>query len=191
MSTHPTDTPEFEPESLELIQDLADESPTDAAPEDEQIVQLYSYIGRLTAERDQAQEQMKRAMADFQNLRKRTQAEAAGLRQAALERFVTALLPVLDNFERTATVAQSGASLESVLEGVRAVERQLRGVLESNGVTRVESVGKAFDPELHEAVGMQETDEVEEGAVASEVEPGYRLGEKVVRPARVRVAKRS
>jgi molecular chaperone GrpE len=149
---------------------------------------LQEQMQRLTEERDQAREQALRTMADFQNFRKRNQAEAALLRQFATENFVSELLPVLDNFERTVAHLDSGASLEAVLGGIKAVERQLRTVLESQNVRRIESVGQQFDPEIHEAIGMETSDQPE-NTVVVEVEAGYRMGEKVIRPARVKVAK--
>ncbi len=129
-------------------------------------------------------------MADFQNFRKRVQNESSQVRQLAAQGVVSDLLPVLDNFERTISHLSAGSSIESVIEGVRAVERQLRSILELHNVRRMQSVGEPFDPELHEAIGTVETDEQEHETVVEEVEPGYRMGDKVIRPARVRIAKR-
>jgi molecular chaperone GrpE len=149
---------------------------------------LQEQIQSLSSERDQLQNQLMRTMADFQNFRKRSDAENAHRALFANERFVTNLLPVLDNFERTIRHAESGAGREALLEGIRAVERQLRQVLGGQGVRRIESAGQPFDPEIHEAIGFEATEEQEPNTVMTEIEPGYKMGDKVVRPARVKVA---
>ena len=149
---------------------------------------LQDQIRTLSSERDQFQSQVLRTMADFQNFRRRSEAENAQRAVYANEKFVTKLLPVLDNFERTMQHAEAGASFEALVEGIRAVERQLRQVLEGQGVSRIESTGKPFDPELHEALGFESDPEKEPNTVTTELEAGYRIGDKVVRPARVKVA---
>lgn len=149
---------------------------------------LQDQIQTLSSERDQFQNQLLRTMADFQNFRKRSEAENSQRAMYATEKFVTKLLPVLDNFERTLQHAEAGSSLEAVVEGIRAVERQLRQVLEGQGVVRIESSGKPFDPELHEAIGVEAVADVAPNTVTTELEAGYKMGEKVVRPARVKVA---
>ena len=113
----------------------------------------------------------------------------ATFRVMATEQFVTELLPVLDNFERTIAHIEAGATVESLVGGIKAVEKQLRTVLESQSVRRIQSVGEPFDPELHEALGTQSGTEHPEDTVVLEIEPGYKMGEKVIRPARVKVAK--
>lgn len=152
------------------------------------IARLSDEIQKLTTERDDLQQQALRTMADFQNYRRRTQNDMAQFRSMANESFVTALLPVLDNFERTVDHIEAGATLETMLEGVRAVEKQLRSTLESQNLKRIEALGQPFDPNLHEAIGVVEAEGMEPNTVVDEVEPGYKLGDKVIRPARVRVS---
>lgn len=154
------------------------------------IEQLLEKVQTLTDERDQLKDQVLRAMADFQNFRRRNQQEMAGLRQSAISHFVRDLLPVLDNFERSLTHIQAGASVENVIEGIRAVERQLKQALEAQSVSRIESLGQPFDPEFHEALGTEEVEGMDEDMVSSEIEAGYKMGDKVLRPARVRISKR-
>lgn len=145
-------------------------------------------LQRLQDELNQTQDQLLRTMADFQNFRTRQNQKAEQDRRFATESFVTALLPVLDNFERTITHVDQGATVEQVLSGIKAVERQLRSVLESQNVRRIESVGQPFDPTFHEAISMEETTEHPANTVTYEFEAGYRMGDKVIRPARVKVA---
>lgn len=162
----------------------------------EDLEALYKEIASLTAERDEAKEQVLRTLADlqnyqrdFQNYRKRNQSEMAQLRVTATEKLVVELLPVLDSFERTIAHVEAGASIESLVAGIRAVEKQLKAVLESQSVKRILSVGSPFDPELHEALGTETSQEHPDDTVSLEIEAGYRMGEKVIRPARVKVVK--
>lgn len=152
-------------------------------------------MGRLleTAlkERDEYRDQFMRALADLQNFRRRVAKESEETRKYATAEMVRQLLPVLDNFERSLAFLASGASTEAVLEGLRAVDRQLRSVLESVKVEKIEPVGQPFDPEHHEAVALEASTEHPEGTVLEVLEPGYRMGERVIRPARVKVTKQS
>ncbi len=159
---------------------------------------LATEIETLTAERDEAKDQALRTLADlqnfqrdFQNYRKRNMLEMAQLRLTATEQFVTELLPVLDNFERTIAHVEAGATVESLVSGIKAVEKQLRAALESQNVRRIQSVGQPFDPEVHEALGTEVSSEHPDDTVVIEIEPGYKMGEKIIRPARVKVTKNS
>jgi molecular chaperone GrpE len=147
-------------------------------------------LQKASDERDQLRDQLLRTMADFQNFRKRTDEQRRQLETFATERMATALLPVLDNFERALASLDTGASADSIVEGLKAVDRQFRQVLESHNVSRIQSVGAPFDPEYHEALAIQESDEHENDTVVEELEPGYRMGDKVIRPARVRVSRK-
>jgi molecular chaperone GrpE len=169
------------PDEFELEDDMDMDAVQDLQELNEQMIKLQDEL-------TQTKEQLLRTMADFQNFRKRNQEQAFQLRQFATENLVTALLPVLDNFERTVAHLQQGATLEQAQAGVQAVEKQLRSVLEGQNVRRIESVGKEFDPVIHEAIGMEASDEHQTNTVVIEVEPGYKMGEKVIRPARVKVA---
>lgn len=152
-----------------------------AAANDEQLQ-------RLQDELNGTRDQLLRTMADFQNFRARQTQKAEQDRRFATENFVTALLPVLDNFERTIAHVAQGATVEQVLEGIKAVERQLRSALESQNVKRIESVGHVFDPTYHEAISMEASEEYAPETITFEFEAGYRMGDKVIRPARVKVA---
>jgi molecular chaperone GrpE len=175
-----------EPELQEPIDSATDENEVD-----KDLQELYDQIQKAHEERDQIRDQMLRTMADFQNFRKRVLDEKRQIEERANERFVGDLLPVLDNFERGLKLMEKGGTVESLVEGVKAVERQLRTVLESQKVQRIPSVGEAFNPDVHEALATVQSDEHEEGTVLEELEAGYRLGDRVIRPARVRVSKRA
>jgi len=105
-------------------------------------------------------------------------------------KLVQDLLPVLDNLDRTIRAAQSGRGDPAMLEGVRMVRQQLEGVLRGYGVERVDATGLRFDPGLHEAIGVTPvSDPQRHGLVLHQMEPGYRFGERLLRPARVNVGK--
>ena len=127
-----------------------------------------------------------RLAADFDNYRKRTAREHAELTQRANERLLNELLPVLDDLERAleAAAEHDEAKLE---EGVRLVHRSLVGLVERHGLTEIDTEG-AFDPHVHEALLAQPGEGAEEGSVLQVLQKGYRLGDKVIRPARVIVA---
>ena len=127
-------------------------------------------------------------LADAQNIVRRTRAQAEQDRKFAAEGMIREILPVLDGFERTLAMAAKGASLESLTDGVRVLEKQLRKALEMGGVQRVAALGAPFDPEFHEALATVENDELDPDTIVDEIEAGYTMHEKVIRAARVRVS---
>ena len=127
-----------------------------------------------------------RLAADFDNYRKRVAREQVELTSRANERLLNELLPVLDDLERAleAAAEHEEAKLE---EGVRLVHRSLLGLVERHGLSEIETDG-AFDPHVHEALLAQPADDAEPGSVVQVLQKGYRLGDRVLRPARVVVA---
>jgi molecular chaperone GrpE len=150
---------------------------------DEQGLELR--LEALAAERDEYLNDLRRVAADFDNFRKRTAREQADLITRANERLVRELLPVLDDLGR-ALDAVSKHEEATVEEGVRLVERQLHDTLAKEGLVEIETNGR-FDPHVHEALLSQPSDQ-EEGSVVEVIQKGYRLGDRVLRPARVVVA---
>ncbi len=146
-------------------------------------------ISKLTEEKAQIHDQLLRTMADFQNFRKRTQQEQGMIRQYATESLIMTLLPVMDNFERTVVAAEKGAPVESLITGVKATEKQFRFIIEAQGVTKIQCVGQPYDSDLHEAIGTVDSSDHPSETVVEEVEPGYKMGDKVIRHSKVRVAK--
>jgi molecular chaperone GrpE len=146
---------------------------------------LEEQVAALEAERDEHLNDLKRVAAEFENYRKRVARDQESLAARAHERLVRELLPVLDDLERALAAAEEHeeAKLE---EGVRLVHRELAAALEREGLAEIETNGH-FDPHVHEALLSQPSD-AEEGSVIEVVQKGYRLGDRVVRPARVVVA---
>jgi len=140
-------------------------------------------LEQLTRERDEYLDALQRLKAEFDNYRKRAAREQVGLTSRAAERLVKELLPVLDDLERALDFADEHeeAKLE---EGVRLVHRALVDALRKEGLAEIETDGQ-FDPHVHEALLSQPDDEKEAGEILDVMQKGYRIGDKVVRPARV------
>jgi molecular chaperone GrpE len=147
-------------------------------------------VAKLTEEAAQLRDQMVRSMAEAQNIMRRMREQHEESLKFAAQPLVTSLLPVLDNLERSLASLEMGASPEKVLEGVRAIDRQLRSALASVDVERISAVGEKFDPELHEALTTTVSEDHEENTVTAEIEPGYKMHGRVVRPARVQVSRK-
>jgi len=135
------------------------------------------------------QDSLLRAMADFDNFRRRTRQEMEEIRRIALEEFLRSLLRVMDNFERAMQAAEESQSFDKLMEGVQLTYRQLQSLLREAGVQPIEAVGKPFDPNFHEAVQRVESPEHPDETVLEEVERGYMIQSRVLRPSRVKVVK--
>jgi molecular chaperone GrpE len=127
-----------------------------------------------------------RALADFDNYRKRIERERAGAAQSGKRDIVLKLLDLADSFDRA--FQHAGEAPASWVEGLQSIHRNLLALLDAQGVTLFESRGEPFDPERHEAIGAVETADYAPGVVAEELQRGYRWGDTLLRPARVRVA---
>jgi molecular chaperone GrpE len=152
-------------------------------------------LKKLNEERQEWADKLARRQADFDNYRKRTERERAETYNRALGEIVRRLLPVIDNLQRALEAERTLETKESnefrhFLHGVELINRQLGGVLESLGIEVVPTVGELFDPHVHEAVATEETDEVEPDTIVQEMQRGYRLRDKLLRPAMVKVATR-
>ena len=144
----------------------------------------------LQAARDEVQANFaryQRLAADFENYKRRTRQELADRTQYANEELLRKLLPILDNLRRALDHAPEGID-RNWFDGLRMVVRQFEDTLQAQGVSPISAVGEKFDPSQHEAIAREETDEHEEGTIVEEMQPGYRLHERVLRPTLVKVA---
>ncbi len=148
-------------------------------------------LKQRAAKADENWDRLLRTTADFDNYKKRAAREKAEASRFANEGLLQKLIPVLDSFDMALAAAQSvqGAALESLQTGITMVHQQLKGVLIQAGLEEVDAMGKTFDPNLHEAVSQQETAEAPEGQVVQQLRKGYKLRERLLRPASVVVAK--
>lgn len=144
-------------------------------------------IAELRKERDGLQDRLLRQAAEFDNYRKRQDRERKEWSQMAAIDFVQDLLPVIDDFERALRSDASGA--ESYRQGLEIIHRALLDMLRKRGVTPIDAVGTAFDPQIHQAVAYEDAPDRRDGEVIEQFTRGYRLGDRLVRPAMVKVAK--
>jgi molecular chaperone GrpE len=160
-----------------------------------ELIATRAELKRVEAERSELREALARRQADFENYRKRVERERADSYNRMVGDLVSKLLPVLDNLRRaleTEGTLQASESEEfrHFLHGVELIYRQLSSLLEGLGLQAVPALGHRFDPHVHEAVLTEHTEEYEPDTVMQEIVPGYRLGEKLLRPAIVKVATR-
>ena len=130
-----------------------------------------------------------RATADLSNARKRMQREQADFQAAAVIRTLDKLLPIVDDVDRAFTVVPADQTNSDWVNGFRMIQRKLQALLEGEGVTFIATEGQTFDPALHHAVTHEAADGYTEGQIIAEVGRGFRLGDRVLRPSMVRVAK--
>ena len=146
----------------------------------------------LAAAREEARQnhdRWVRTAAELENFKKRMARERTEAVRFANEAFIRDLLPVVDNLERALEHARQGGDGKSIVEGLELVLKALVDVLERHGITKVEAAGAAFDPTHHEAVAHVETGELEPNRVLEQHQPGYRLNDRLLRPALVSVSK--
>ena len=179
---------------------IDDQGTERATAETEQPSLKPSYVEELETRTKAAERQVQEVQARFDQLRQQLQRETDETRQrlnrSADERatgekakFIAALLPALDNLNRAA--ASVDAPREAILEGIRSIASTFEAALTSAGVEPIQSVGEDFDPELHEAVDTEETGSEMDGKVIEEYSRGFRMGDRLLRPARVKVGRAS
>ena len=158
----------------------------------EEVPELEALRQELEEAKAQAAEYLdgwQRARAEFANYKKRNEQERQELFKLANVTLITRLLPIFDDFERAFQTLPSNLLSLTWIDGVALIYRRLQAILEAEGLTLVETEGQSFDPLLHEAVTYEESDDHDEGQIIGEVQKGYKLGDRVLRPALVRVAK--
>ncbi|MGF1678056.1 MAG: nucleotide exchange factor GrpE [Candidatus Methylacidiphilales bacterium] len=136
----------------------------------------------------QLREKATRLHADLENSRRRLEREKEETVRYANSRLLEELLPVVDNFELGLSAAESASDPKSILLGMQMVKTQLQKFLEDQGIQTIDARGAAFDPNLHEAVSRKETTEHPDGTVVEQIRKGYKLGDRLIRPASVVVA---
>lgn len=177
--------------------DSAAETPADGAPAEPSFASAWATaaaditpaeldtLKKRAAERDEYLDMLQRVRADFANYQKRSQKQQEQDRQYATQAIIRDLLPVIDNLDRAVAASSNNGTLPALLEGVRLVQQGLLVALGRQGVSVIEADRTAFDPSLHEAIATQPSPEVEPGNVVMTLEKGYRLHERVIRPAKV------
>lgn len=201
------DEPESQPEESGLEQELDEilaqtEVDLDNLPLEEQVSLLKSHLETAQKEVGENLDTAQRAQAEMANFRRRADEDRIANSKYANSRLIANILPVLEELELAVTHTESLAGgqtegqserragvTESLLEGIKLIQRKLTGVLESEGVASIEAVGLMFNPLDHEAVGTEDSEDVEPGYVTQILRPGFRLHDRVIRPAQVMVAR--
>jgi len=155
---------------------------------DDTIAELQKRIEDLEKKLAEKEDRHLRLAAEFDNYRKRTAREFAGLIESASEEVIRALLDILDSFDR-ALDGERSADADSIYKGMELIQSQMETILKERGLEEIQSLGNKFDPELHEAVMVRETEEAPEDQIVEEFQKGYRLKGKVIRHAKVGVAR--
>jgi molecular chaperone GrpE len=183
------ESPGLEQELEELLAQASVD--LDSLPLEEQVSLLKSRLEQAEKEAANNLDAAQRAQAEMVNFRRRTDEDRISNSKYANSRLISNVLPVLEELELAVNHAESnsGGVSDSLLEGIKLIQRKLTGVLESEGVASIEAVGLMFNPLEHEALGTEETSEVEPGYITQILRPGFRLHDRVISPAQVMVAR--
>ncbi|MGQ9814274.1 MAG: nucleotide exchange factor GrpE [Candidatus Roseilinea sp.] len=166
------------------------DEPVPADQKDAEIEALKKQLAEAEAKAKEYLDGWQRARAEFVNYKKRQQADNANLQQFAIGSFIGKILPVLDDFERAVNTLPHNLQGLTWIDGVLLIQRKMQLVLESEGVKPIEvAPNMLFDPTLHEAISHDEAEGIDSGHIIEEIQKGYKLGDRVIRPTLVRVAK--
>jgi molecular chaperone GrpE len=145
-------------------------------------------LQQLRLQSEENYQRFLRTQADYDNFRRRTRLEKEEFAKYASTKVIEQLLPVVDNLERALAAGKEGRDYEALLKGVDMIFRQLDQMLESEGLKALDTIGQPFNPEFHQAIMQVESEEYEEGIVVEEIQKGYLLKDKILRPAMVKVS---
>jgi molecular chaperone GrpE len=166
-------------------------STVDVTDEDAESIELNldDVTAQLEADLAEAKDAALRAQADAVNVQRRAEQEVDKARKFALERFVSELLPVVDNMARALEAAGTDEAVKPIVEGVELTQKSLIDALQKHGVETIDPMGEPFDPQIAQAMSMVENPEVEPNTVIAVMQKGYQLNGRLVRPAMVMVSK--
>ncbi len=189
---HVNETESVDPAEI-VPEDLDSEASTEAGDEalssgaEDYITALQAEIVELRTRAEESEKRVLYVQAEFQNFRRRKEDEVKDLQKFAAGEVLTKLLPIIDNFERAIAASETTDNVDAIKSGLAGTLKLLQTFLQKSGITPIESLGKEFDPSYHEAIGHIESDEYPPHTVAEEVQKGYILHDRVLRPALVRV----
>ena len=175
----------MEDEKLNDKNNVDSENDVNQDNQQDELKALKTKIANQKDEIEEKEDRIKRLMAEFENFKKRSDKERTNLYNSVMGDVVTSLLPVLDNLEKAAKVETKD---EQYKNGIEMVLNQFKDVLKANGVTEIETVGKKFDPSIHEAVSLVQDENLGEKEIKEEFRKGYMIGDKVLRHSLVVVA---
>jgi molecular chaperone GrpE len=171
----------------EIVEEEAEVSEAQGNGADEDLAE--DELTQLKSEAAEYLDGWQRARAEFANYKKRIEREAEESRQRITSEIILKYLGVMDDLERALENAPEDEGMQEWISGIELIYQKFKAFLESEGVETIEVDGERFDPNLHEAISYEETDEFEGGAIIAVTQRGYKLGDRIIRPAMVRVAK--
>ncbi len=177
----------FEEEVIKMFDEVEEEvnvRKNKKKNEDINLKQCKERVNELENENEKIRNQFQRALADYANLKLRNEKERVSLLKTSNANFVSKMLPIIDNFERAIKAKDN----DSKSIGISMIYKQLNHILEEEGLKKMEAKGEQFDPNLHDALMMEETDEYEDGIIIEVFEPGYIFKDKLIRTAKVKVS---
>lgn len=181
---------DLQQEAAAVSEDAPSGPETELTITDQELIALCKdRVCPICTEKEQADEERLRALAEMDNFKKRLHREQEEFRKYAAENVLADLVPVLDNLDLALAHAGADEACKNLVVGVEMTRKVFLDSLKSHGLTQVGEVGEPFDPELHEAVSEEVRDDMEEGRVARLLQRGYRLRDRLLRPARVAVSK--
>lgn len=176
-------------ENMQAQQEAPEEEQSKAEQgQNDELAAANAKIAELEAKIKEMENRYLRLYADFENFRRRTRQEMEAAEKYRAQSLVSDLLPALDNFERALKIETENEQAKSILQGMEMVYRSLLDALKKEGVEAIEAVGKPFDPHLHQAVMQVEDSNYEPNTVVEEFQKGYKLKDRVIRPAMVKVS---
>jgi len=190
-----TDTSARRPDDAAATGAATPEAPSKTPPEASEAEKVAALVDALRRESEDNKDRLLRALAEMENLRQRTERQVADMRRYGIATFARDVLAVADNMSRALEALdaelreKAEPSVKALLDGVELTERELIKVLEKHGITRFDPKGEKFDPNLHQAMYEAADPSLPAGTIAQVVQPGYMIGDRVLRPALVAVAK--
>ena len=174
----------------EQLIDLSTEELEELTPVKQQLQEQQEMLEEKSALVAEYEDLLKRKQADFENYKKRAQKEAQDFKKYANAEIVLDVLSMMDDFERAIESTESSMDFDALRDGILLVEKQIRNTLESKyGVKVIDALGKEFDPTVHDAIMMEESEKHEEDTVIEDFQKGYIMHDRVIRPSKVKVAK--
>jgi molecular chaperone GrpE len=185
----PSEEAEEEKPETEAEEGEAEVGEAEEVAEIEEAAALRQQLEEAQTKADRYLDQLQRKAAEFANYKKRAGKEQAEFVRQANAALITVLLPILDDFERAFQTVPDGLGALTWIDGILLIYRKIQAIFGQLGVELIETTGQVFDPTLHQAITHEESAECDEGSIIAEVQKGYRLHDRVLRPALVRVSK--
>ncbi|WP_243290613.1 nucleotide exchange factor GrpE [Bacillus sp. FJAT-47783] len=178
---------ENEAQAEEKTENQHEEQVHQETEEKDELTEAKERIAELEAKLDEAENKILRAQADFDNYRRRVRLDQEAAQKYRAQSLISDLLPALDNFDRALQIKAEDEQTKSLLQGMEMVYRQFLQALEKEGLEKIEAVGKEFDPTVHQAVMQVEDEKYDSNIVVEELQKGYKLKDRVIRPTMVKV----